>query len=81
MVDNARCIECGGDVVVSFPSSSEREEECLECSRRSHWRVCCSCGEVNGPRRVICLECGMPFDRRAGVRGPAIRHSVHSAAA
>jgi hypothetical protein len=43
--------------------------------------VCSSCGEVNGPRRVICLECGMPFDRRAGVPSPAMHRSIHSAAA
>lgn len=81
MVDHSLCIECGGNVIVSFPSLTERVEECRECSRRSHWRVCLDCGEMNGPRRVICLECGLPFEGKASrVTASASRnHAVQAA--
>ncbi len=62
MTEESRCIECGGCVAVSYTSLTVRLEECRECGRRSQWRVCHSCGEMNGPRRVICMECGIPFD-------------------
>lgn len=64
MERHTQCIECGGLAQVSSPDETTRVEECGECGRRSHWRVCTDCGEVNGPRRVICLECGLPFDRK-----------------
>jgi ribosomal protein L32 len=64
MEGNSRCIECGGEVEVTHPTLTDQVEECLECGRKSHWHVCSLCGEVNGPRRTICLECGVPFDRQ-----------------
>jgi hypothetical protein len=64
MEENSHCIECGGDVAVTRPSLTVRVENCLDCGRRSHWRVCLCCGELNGPRRPICLECGVSFERQ-----------------
>jgi hypothetical protein len=78
MQGDARCIECGGEVEISHPTLTDQVEECLECGRRSHWHVCLMCGEVNGPRRTICLECGVPFDRqKAGLATPTA-HSLRS---
>jgi hypothetical protein len=69
-------------VTVSFPSLSVRVEECRDCGRRSHWQVCRSCGEVNGPRRVICLECGLPFEGKpAKVPKSVARRAARSAPA
>ena len=62
MEGKAQCIECGGVAAVSRPSLTVHVEECMDCGRRSHWRVCLACGEFNGPRRAICLECGIPFE-------------------
>ncbi len=77
------CIECGAAVTVSHPSVTVRVEECGECERQSHWRECTLCGEVNGPRRVICLECGVPFQRQEAMakamgkdKSPARRRSL-----
>ena len=63
----SRCIECGGAVRVSRPALTTLVEECVECGRRSHWRLCVACGELNGPRRMICMECGFPFDRKEAI--------------
>ncbi len=74
-----RCIECGGAVNVTRPTPTERTEECRECGRKSHWRVCAVCGEVNGPRRVICMECGQPFETKAVLIAPRPKKGVAGA--
>lgn len=64
METESRCIECGGAVNTTRTRLTEIWEECRDCGRRSHWRICLVCNEMNGPRRIMCVECGLPFDRQ-----------------